>query len=202
MAEEYPSNSNCAKSDKSAVSDSEKKITAVVSGGAKTRKKSEAKKLANTFISEDAGNVKNYILGDVLIPAIKKALCDIVTDGIEIILYGNTDHSRSAFNHSKTSTYRYDRPGERRDYTASARRGFDYDEVIVPSRGEAQRVLNRMSEIIYKYRFVSVFDLYELAGLDAPYTYDKYGWGDISNARVLSVRDGYLIKLPQPIPVD
>ena len=67
MAEEYPSNSNRAKNDKPAAP--EKKVEAVVSGGAKTRKKSEAKKLADTFISEDASNVKNYILGDVLIPA-------------------------------------------------------------------------------------------------------------------------------------
>ena len=88
MAEEYPSNSNRAKNDKPAAP--EKKVEAVVSGGAKTRKKSEAKKLADTFISEDAGNVKNYILVDVLIPAIKKAVCDIVTNGIEMILYGET----------------------------------------------------------------------------------------------------------------
>lgn len=111
-----------------------------MSSGAKTRKKSEAKKLADTFISEDASNVKNYILGDVLIPAIKKAVCDIVTNGIEMLLYGESGRSqRSTVNYSKVSTRRYDRPSERRDYTASARRGFDYDEVIVPSRGEAQR---------------------------------------------------------------
>lgn len=57
-------------------------------------------------------------------------------------------------------------------------------------------------KVIAQYRFVSIFDLYELAGLDAPYTYDKYGWSDISTARVLSVREGYLIKLPRPVPVD
>ena len=151
MAEEYPSNSNRSKQDAPAVP--EKKVQTVVSGGAKTRKKSEAKKLADTFISEDAGNVKNYILGDVLIPAIKKAVCDIVTNGIEMILYGETGRSKgSTVNYSKISTRRYDRPGERRDYT--------------------------------------------------PYTYDKYGWSDISTARVLSVREGYLIKLPRPVPVD
>lgn len=201
MAEEYPSNSNRAKNDKPAAP--EKKVEAVVSGGAKTRKKSEAKKLADTFISEDAGNVKNYILVDVLIPAIKKAVCDIVTNGIEMILYGETGRAKgSTVNYSKISTRRYDRSGERRDYTASARRGFNYDEVIVPSRGEAQKILDCMDEVIAQYRFVSIFDLYELAGLDAPYTYDKYGWSDISTARVLSVREGYLIKLPRPVPVD
>lgn len=123
MAEEYPSNSNRAKNDKPAAP--EKKVEAVVSGGAKTRKKSEAKKLADTFISEDASNVKNYILGDVLIPAIKKAVCDIVTNGIEMILYGETGRAKgSTVNYSKISTRRYDRSGERRDYTASARRGL------------------------------------------------------------------------------
>ena len=60
MAEEYPSNSNRAKNDKPAAP--EKKVEAVVSGGAKTRKKSEAKKLADTFISEDASNGSHRVL--------------------------------------------------------------------------------------------------------------------------------------------
>ena len=56
---------------------------------AKTKKKN---KLVDTFISEDAQNIKSYILMDVLVPAIKKAISDIVTDGISMLLYGDTSH--------------------------------------------------------------------------------------------------------------
>ena len=66
---------------------SEKKIEKVVTGTVKTRKKPAAQKLTDIFISEDAANVKSYIFMDVLVPAIKKAISDIVTDGIEMILY-------------------------------------------------------------------------------------------------------------------
>lgn len=37
------------------------------------------------FISEDAGNIKSYVVLDVLVPAIKKAIADIVTGGIDML---------------------------------------------------------------------------------------------------------------------
>ena len=55
---------------------------------AKTKKKSEIKKFTDVFIAEDVTSVKNYIVNDVLIPAAKKAISDIVTNGIDMILYG------------------------------------------------------------------------------------------------------------------
>lgn len=57
-------------------------------------KKSEMQKFADVFISEDVNNVKSYIVMDVLVPAIKKAISDIVTNGIDMILYGETGKSK------------------------------------------------------------------------------------------------------------
>ena len=81
--EEYKTNS-----DKSRQEQSEKKVEAVISGKAKTRKKGEMQKFADVFIAEDANDVKSYILLEVIVPAIKKAISDIVTTGIDMILYG------------------------------------------------------------------------------------------------------------------
>ena len=53
--EEYKTNS-----DKSRQEQSEKKVEAVISGKAKTRKKGEMQKFADVFIAEDANNVKSY----------------------------------------------------------------------------------------------------------------------------------------------
>ena len=66
---------------------SEKKVEKVVTGKVKTKKKSEVRKLADIFIPGDISNVKSYILMDVLVPAVKKAISDIVVDGIDMILY-------------------------------------------------------------------------------------------------------------------
>ena len=107
--EDYKTNS-----DKSRQEQSEKKVEAVISGKAKTRKKGEMQKFADVFIAEDANNVKSYILLEVIVPAIKKAISDIVTTGIDMILYGEAGRTRKNGSASKVS-YRnyYERESER-----------------------------------------------------------------------------------------
>ena len=72
---EYPNNSHSARENP------EKKMGKVVTGTAKTRKKSDAKKLANTFLPDDVTSVKSYILMDVIVPGIKNAIADVVKIG-------------------------------------------------------------------------------------------------------------------------
>lgn len=70
--EDYKSNSDKARQEQQ----SEKKVEAVITGTAKTRKKGEMQKFADVFIAEDANNVKSYILMEVIVPAVKKAISD------------------------------------------------------------------------------------------------------------------------------
>ena len=81
---EYPANSHRSKELATESHSEERKVQKVVSGKV-TTKKNEVRKLTDIFISEDARNVKSYIFMDVLVPAIKKAISDIVTDGIDMI---------------------------------------------------------------------------------------------------------------------
>lgn len=85
--ENYRSNSHKAKAE--AKEAAEKKVDKVVTGNVKRKKKSEVSKFKDVFISEDVSNVKSYIFLDVLVPAIKKAVSDIVKDGIDMMLYGD-----------------------------------------------------------------------------------------------------------------
>lgn len=195
--EEYRSNSHKAREDRE-----KKKIDKVTRGPVKTKKKNEIQKLADVFISEDIENVRSYILMDVLVPAMKKAVSDIVTNGIDMILYGEAGRSKRGTSASKVS-YRsyYDREKDRRG--ARNRTVYDYDDIILDSKGEAEEVLSRMDEMIDRYGVASVGDLYDLVGIDGSYTDNKYGWTDIRSARSVRVRDGgYLLKLPKPLPID
>ena len=45
-------------------------------------------------------------------------------------------------------------------------------------------------------------DFYELAGIESEWTDEKYGWGELSEARVERVRNGYIVALPKPEPID
>ncbi len=200
--EEYRANSHKSKEERERIP--EKKVEKAISGSAKIKKKSGFHKLAGALISEDAENVKSYILMDVLAPAIKKAVSDIVTGGIDMLLYGETGHTKKSSAASKVS-YRsyYDRANERRDYSPRrSRTGYDYDDIILDSRGEAEDVLSRMDELIDVYGLVSVADFYDLVGITGNYTDNKYGWTNIRSASVIRVGDGYMIKLPKALPLD
>lgn len=201
--EDYKPNSKKFKEEQKASENTEKKVEKVVSGAVKTRKKSEIRKFADVFIQEDTEKVKSYILMDVLVPAVKKAISDIVTNGVDMFLYGETGRTKKSGSASKVS-YRsyYDRRDDRRDYNRT-RAGYDYDDVILDNRGEAEEVLSRMDELIATYGLVSVADFYDLVGITGNYTDNKYGWTDIRNASVIRARDGgYMIKMPRALPLN
>ena len=179
---------------------SEKRVEKVISGTAKT-KKNEVRKFRDVFISEDISNVKSYVLMDVLVPAIKNAIVDIVTDGVNMIF--GTGSGRKKTSGSNYVSYRdYSRESKRNDNRVSSGR-FAYDDILFPSRGEADAVLEQMDAIIEEYGYVTVADMYDMADLNAPYTGNRYGWTSVRRAEIVRVRGGdYIIKLPRAMPID
>lgn len=206
--EEYVSNSHKSKKESLELETREKKVESVVSGSAKTKRKSEMRKFTDVFVSEDISNVKSYIFLDVLVPAVKKAISDIVTNGIDMILYGEAGRSRKGNTSASKVSYRsyYDAVNDRdrrREVGATARNVFDYDDILFETRGDAEAVLDAMNDIISQFGSASVGDLYDLANVQTSnYTVNKYGWTDIFGCKPVRVRDGYILKLPRPIPLN
>ncbi len=183
----------------------EKKVKPAIAGKAKTKKKNEIQKLTDIFISEDIENVKDYIFMSVLVPAVKKAISDIVTKGVDMILYGESSQNKtSPLPASKVSYWsHYGGENARRDRSNAALRGLEYDDILFATRNDAEAVLNAMDDIIAQYRMVSVGDLYDLANIDNDnFTLDKYGWYDVRGCKAVAVRDGYVLRLPRPVPLN
>jgi hypothetical protein len=205
---DYKPNSHKSKVENTTRSGEEKKVEKVVRGKVKTKKKTEIRKFADVFIAEDAANVKSYILMDVLVPAVKKAISDIVQDGVSMILYGSANGgSKNRYGNASYVSYRSYSDRDRRDDNrrndyARNRSRYDFDDIILSDRGEAEEVLTRMDELIDTYGIVSVADLYDLVGITCDYTDNKYGWTNIRNAEAIRVRDGYMLKLPKPLPIN
>ena len=200
--EDYKSNSDKSRQEQK----EERKVEAVITGTAKTRKKGEMQKFADVFIAEDAGNVKSYIMLEVIVPAVKKAISDIITTGIDMILYGEAGRSRKNGTASKVS-YRnyYDQGSERvRAGSMNSRRNTpDYDDILFDTRGDAEVVLDAMNDIISQYGTVSVSDFYDLARVpNDNFTMNRYGWTNIGGATAVRVRDGYILKLPRAVPLN
>lgn len=176
----------------------EKKVEKIVKGTVKSKKKNGIDRLKDNFISEDAANIKTYVVMDVLIPAVKKAICDIVKNGVDMILYGESGRSSRRPSEYVSYDRRYLDRGDSRFYNADrARIGYSYNDIILETRGEAEDVLARMDELIELYGMVSVADLYDLVGITGNYTDNKYGWTNIRNAEPVHVRDGYMLRLPK-----
>lgn len=190
--------------------ESERRAKPVVTGQTKT-KRNEGRKLMNTFISEEAANVKTYVFMDVLVPAIKKAISDIVTNGIDMILYGETrGHRGSSGSKVSYRSYYDDRNGRgsaRSSYESGRANGgntrFDYDDVTFTSRRDAIAVREELYAISSEYGFARVLDLYDLANITADYTASNYGWFHLDNVDVIQLRNGeWTLKLPKAMPID
>lgn len=178
----------------------------VIEGTAKLKQKTELQKAAGSFISSDIRSVGSYAVTDIIIPAIKNTVVSVIKDGIEMLFFGETRRSSD----SRVPGARVDYRGmysDRRDEPRRDERrvtGFEYEDIKFYNRGQAEAVLDAMGDTIAEYRFVTIGDMFEFAGLTPPaYTNVRYGWDSIRYAEIRRTRDGdYYIDLPRPRPRD
>lgn len=75
-------------------------------------------------------------------------------------------------------------------------------KIVFEHRNDALVALSNLKDIFDLYYIVSVADLYDQAGIKCDYTYGRFGWkdyDDIHNAKIVKVKGGYMIDLPEPV---
>ena len=75
-------------------------------------------------------------------------------------------------------------------------------EIVFEHRNNALVALSNLEDIFDRYGVVSVGDLYDEAAIKCDYTCSRFGWKDydaIHNAKVVKVKGGYMIDLPEPV---
>ena len=190
----------------------EKRASKVISGEAKLEKKGEVRKFFESFLEEDLKNIKNYIISDVLVPTIKRAITDIITNGVYMIVYPGSTARR---NDGQSSRIQYDRMSGIRSFNNQSisisnsnqtvreeSLDFIYKSVWVDTFQKARDIIDGMDEIMEQYSVVRVADLYDLAGISCPHTGNNYGWTDIRSAKPVLSNGGFIIKMPRPIPMN
>lgn len=211
---EFPGNSRRSRVQKEGpekpFGESPRKLEKVVTSPPIVRKKSLIDRFAETFFGEDAKNVGNYIVWDILLPAAKNTISEMFSSGIEMLLFGSgrersrsrvRDRDRDRTYISYDRMYR-DRDQDRQDDRRQIRRArvvHEFDDIIIESRGEAEKVISLLIEQIEEYGAASIADFYDLVGITGQFTDNKYGWDDLSTARIERVREGYILDLPKPI---
>lgn len=200
---DYTPNSHKYKEEqKAAASEERTKLDKVVTGTVQTKKKSAISKFSDVFIAKDAKSVGEFIVKDVIIPNVANLLEDIVIKGIRMFLRGESGPSNtSSVGGSYVSYNLYSNNQNNSSNQSRTLSGYDYKDVVLRDRRDAEIVLMRMREAIAEYGSVSVADMYDLLGETCNYTDNKYGWTNLSNAEPVRVRDGYLLKLPKALPL-
>jgi|694.fasta_scaffold01451_34 hypothetical protein len=212
---DYQSNSNKNKQAKKKDTPSEsddKKVEPIKLGGeVTTRKKPIGSRFKEIFLGGEVRSASEYILSDVLLPALRNLIVDATTKGIERFVYGDSGYSRSRpANYGPRTTY--NRPLNRPSYNDPRRPNVPdqpnkprsrpgHSEIILAERADAEMVLERLQDIIDRYPAASVADLHELLGLPTTYVDHQWGWTSIRYAEIRQIREGFLLDLPQPDPI-
>lgn len=201
---DYPPNSDKSKTPPVV----EKVVGRVVEGEVARRRRPLHKKLAGTFLGGGGKESVDYVVFGVLIPAAKDAFADAVSQGIERLIFGESRAKSRAPRQTGLGRVDYggiSRPAAPTTQRTMSRRGralHDFEEIVLTSRIEAEEVVDRMNDLAERYGSVSVADLYELVGLKGTHADVKYGWTDLRDAGVARVRNGFLLDLPEPEPLD
>lgn len=183
----------------------EKKVEKVISGNVVSRKKSPWKRFKELFLADDSDTVKSYVFYDIIVPAIKNTISDVVGSAVEMLLFGETKASKANKPLSYVSYNNYYNNPQRRQPVRDAysnRRINDFRDIILGSRSEAEQVLNNLVEIAMSYGSATIADLYDLVGITGNFTDNKYGWFDLGDASIRRVREGYLLELPKAVLLD
>lgn len=211
----YPANSHKSRDKKVAPEAKEdRKVEKVVTGAVVQRKKPLGRKMAETFFADNLHNVTQFIFFDVLVPAAKNMVVDSVNQGLERMVMGES-YRRGGSSGSRSSGGRHtsyqkmyspnreDRSSNQRSMTSRGRATHDFDEIVLETRGEAENVIDTLSDLIRDYDSATVSDLYEMVGITGNFTDDKWGWVDVrSLGNVVRVSGGYLLDLSKPVALD
>lgn len=206
------SNSNSKRTTRREEPKERRKLDRVTTSDVIKRREPLGKRLASAFTTADLQSVTSYIVMDVLIPSAKNTISDMVSEGIERFLFGESRGRgsksyytpRISYNRPTTSYDRVsrDRDDRHRELSYRGRATHNFDEIILQNRGEAEEVIDSLFDLLNQFDCATVADLYDLVGVTSKFTDNKWGWTNLEGAKVLRVRQGYLLDLPRPEPLD
>lgn len=187
-----------------------KKTPPVLKSKSKVHDQKLSKKIRDAFIADEVHDVKQYVIFDVVIPAIKRTFRDLVMNTLDMSLFGkatgssyrtDTAGGRTYVSYSNVSRDRdiqRDPPRSRNSSSISVR---DLDRITFMEKEDAIEVLGYLMDLIRDYDVASVGDFLSASKLETNPMHQKWGWTDLRGACVMECADGdgWYIRLPKPI---
>lgn len=186
------------------------KLDPIIHGKVVKKKPNILKRAARGMVADDVTNVGDFVFTDVLMPAVRNLVYDIVSQGAHRVLFGTSRAPRRGVGtgayigggaNLKTAYHRVSNDPVRSEPTMSrsdmARHNFD--ELILDNHADAIEVLENLIARVDTYGSASVADLYDYLGVTGGFTDQAYGWKSLAGADVRQTRKGYVFDLPRPI---
>lgn len=178
----------------------------VISGSAIERKEPLRKKFLQAYAGDSAQSVGQYLLMDVIVPGTKNIISDLVTQGINRLLYGTSRPSQGVnsslggrgygkFFNGGANNQTQSGPTVHRVQQSATQQ---FSEIILETRSDAELVIDELRSLIEAYGNAKVSNLYALIGKTGDFTNQSMGWTNLSRAGVIQIREGYLLDLPKP----
>lgn len=175
-------------------------------------------KFADTFLAQDIHEVGEYVITDVIIPAIKKTLVEIIKNGAEMLFYGETKASKINDPTNPWTSYNaYYQSGSKSNRSGSDNRlkgGSDNYRLEFRTRAQAEEAKENLLELIRTYKSASIADFCEISraqikitdqeiakDIPAKWNDNDWGWYDLTanDIEVVRLFNGfYTLKLPKP----
>lgn len=193
------------------------KLAPVVKNPTSTRQPSIWRKASGLLNKEDASSVASYVFFEVILPSVRTLIFDAGSQALQRTLFGDSAPRRSSgyggysspsysytpYNRPTTSVRTYNgQSQQQKQPTVRTHRPHEFETIILATRQDAEAVLDNLYEILGTYEMVTVSSLYELANITGPYTNDKWGWTSLDGARIVPVREGFLLELPPIRPLN
>lgn len=190
----------------------------IVKGGAKSVKRGFLQKIAEYYLPDDIQNIPEHIMYTFFIPAIFDAVCDSLTNGVEMIFHGGSGKASSKrrkfddpLGYQKVSS---GKGGKMRINDERDERISGVDIFIPGNITEVDDFLGTLDEDIDDFDYISVSDVYQRAGIKMNWAKqgaaEKYGWTSVEDVtykssyqfveedgRKVRVR-GYILHFPKP----
>lgn len=178
------------------------------------KKKPFGQRLKETFIAEDIGDVGDYILWTVIVPAIGRMIDEAICGASHKIFLGGgaapSNIARERGVSRVTTRTNYSGISSKTTTQSSSYRnsgGFHLNEWMPVSRPIAEQILSEAADYLEEYGRLTVDGYYEIAekylsfdfNPHSNFTAQSWGWKSLSSAEIVSIPGGAIIKLPNPI---
>lgn len=181
----------------------------VVSGNTTVKKEGAFEKFAHSFMQEDAKTIGGFVWSDVVVPAIKTTIADVVKNSLDMLFWGKSGGRSTnvpAGRFSYNSVYKSQQQSQARNASYQQNKNYYYDDISFETRDDAVKVLKSMKEELAVYNTVSVAAFFDYAGRsrDGRYadTDNKWGWTDLSGAKAYPSGGRWYVELPKAIPLE